>query len=40
MNLDNRNDDGIMTPKKKKEVDPRNVTYVKPSIKKVDRYPN
>ena len=32
MNLDNRNDDGIMTPKNVKEVDPRKVTHVKPVV--------
>jgi len=40
MQIDNRKDDGVMTPKKKKELNPRKVTYEKPSIPRVDTYPN
>jgi hypothetical protein len=36
MQTDNRKDDGIMTPKKNKEHNPRKVTEVKPVIAKVD----
>lgn len=40
MQTDNRKDDGVLTPKKIKEVDPRKVTQEKPVIPKVDKYPN
>ena len=40
MQTDTRKDDGVLTPKKIKEFDPRKVTNAKPIIPKVDVYPN
>jgi hypothetical protein len=40
MEKDDKLDDGILTPKKLKEVDPRKVTNEKPIIPRVDKYPN
>lgn len=40
MRTDTRKDDGVLTPKKIKEIDPRKVTNEKPIIAKVDVYPN
>ena len=40
MQTDSRKDDGVLTPKKIKEVDPRKITNEKPIIPKVDIYPN
>ena len=40
MRTDTREDDGVLTPKKIKEVDPRKVTNAKPIIPGVDTYKN
>lgn len=37
---DNRKDDGVLTPKKLEEADPRRVTHAKQDIARVDKYPN
>ena len=37
---DVRKDDGVLTPKKIKEIDIRRVTNPKPTVKRVDMYPN
>ena len=40
MEKDLKKDDGILTPKKLKEVDPRKVTKEKQKMPRVDKYPN